>query len=138
MGVSKNKGFNPKSSILIGFGTIIFTIHFGGFTTPIFGSTFIIQYKNQYIFESGECTPESHPPTIPSNHPNQQNSHSHDGSMTPGMKYLPTNFTLRIHDSWIYRCNPNPNGDLEFRKKTGCFGGSSLTFKHRPVVRWVL
>ena len=29
MGVSKNNG-TPKSSILIGFGTIIFTIHFGG------------------------------------------------------------------------------------------------------------
>ena len=30
----------PKSSILIGF-SIIFTIHFGGFTTPIFGNTHI-------------------------------------------------------------------------------------------------
>ena len=29
MGVSKNRGI-PKSSISIGFGTIIFTIHFGG------------------------------------------------------------------------------------------------------------
>ena len=35
MGVSKNNGI-PKSSILIGFGTIIFTIHFGG--THIFGN----------------------------------------------------------------------------------------------------
>ena len=37
MGVSKNRGGPPKSSILIGF-SIIFTIHFGGFT-PIFGNT---------------------------------------------------------------------------------------------------
>ena len=29
MGVSKNRA-TPKSSISIGFGTIIFTIHFGG------------------------------------------------------------------------------------------------------------
>ncbi len=36
MGVSKKRG-TPKSSILIGF-SIIFTIHFGGFT-PIFGLT---------------------------------------------------------------------------------------------------
>ena len=36
LGVSKNKGA-PKSSILIGF-SIIFTIHFGGKNTPIFGS----------------------------------------------------------------------------------------------------
>ena len=36
MGVSKNNG-TPKPSILIGF-SLIFTIHFGGFT-PIFGST---------------------------------------------------------------------------------------------------
>ena len=36
MGVSKNNG-TPKSSILIGFGTIIFTIHFGGvFYLPLF------------------------------------------------------------------------------------------------------
>ena len=42
MGVSKNRGFYPKSSILIGFGTIIFTIHFGGFP-PIFGNTHIYQ-----------------------------------------------------------------------------------------------
>ena len=41
MGVSKNRGGPPKSSILIGFGTIIFTIHFGGFTTPIFGNIHI-------------------------------------------------------------------------------------------------
>ena len=34
--VSKNSGFPPKSSILIGF-SIIFTIHFGGNTT-IFGN----------------------------------------------------------------------------------------------------
>ncbi len=34
MGVSKNNG-TPKSSFLIGFGTIIFTIHFGGFF-PLF------------------------------------------------------------------------------------------------------
>ena len=34
MGVSKNSGI-PKSSILIGFGTIIFTIHFGG-KIPLF------------------------------------------------------------------------------------------------------
>ena len=37
LGVSKNRGGPPKSSILIGF-SIIFTIHFGGFP-PIFGST---------------------------------------------------------------------------------------------------
>ena len=36
MGVSKKNG-TPKSSILIGF-SIIFTIHFGGFSTPIFGN----------------------------------------------------------------------------------------------------
>ena len=35
MGVSKNNG-TPKSSILIGFGTIIFTIHFG---VPLFLKT---------------------------------------------------------------------------------------------------
>ena len=40
-GVSKNKG-TPKSSILIGF-SIIFTIHFGGFHPPIFGSTPILE-----------------------------------------------------------------------------------------------
>ena len=41
MGVSKNRGFYPQIiHLFIGFGTIIFTIHFGGFyTTPIFGST---------------------------------------------------------------------------------------------------
>ena len=38
MGVFKNNG-TPKSSILIGF-SIIFTIHFGGFTL-IFGNTHI-------------------------------------------------------------------------------------------------
>ncbi len=32
----KNNGKNPKSSILIGVGTIIFTIHFGGFFPPLF------------------------------------------------------------------------------------------------------
>ena len=37
MGVSKNRGGPPKSSILIGC-SIIFTFHFGGFP-PIFGST---------------------------------------------------------------------------------------------------
>ena len=35
MGVSKNSG-TPKSSMLIGFGTIIFTIHFGGYITLLF------------------------------------------------------------------------------------------------------
>ena len=35
MGVSKNRGFPPKSSILIGF-SIIFTIHFG---VPLFLET---------------------------------------------------------------------------------------------------
>ena len=40
VGVSKNRGGTPKSSILIGF-FIIFTIHFGGFTT-IFGSTHVL------------------------------------------------------------------------------------------------
>ena len=35
MEVSKNRGGPPKSSILIGFGTIIFTIHFGG-KIPLF------------------------------------------------------------------------------------------------------
>ena len=34
LGVSKNRG-TPKLSILIGFGTIIFTIHFGG-KIPLF------------------------------------------------------------------------------------------------------
>ena len=37
MDVSKNNG-TPKSSILIWF-SIIFTIHFGGFPPPMFGST---------------------------------------------------------------------------------------------------
>ena len=37
MGASKNNG-TPKSSILIGF-SIIFTIHFGGNTIPIFGTS---------------------------------------------------------------------------------------------------
>ncbi len=37
MGVSKNRGKNPKSYMFIGF-SIIFTIHFWGFT-PIFGNT---------------------------------------------------------------------------------------------------
>ena len=36
MGVSKNRGGPPKSSILIGF-SLIFTIHFGCFP-PIFGN----------------------------------------------------------------------------------------------------
>ena len=36
MVVSKNRVFIPKSSILIGFGTIIFTIHFG---VPLFLET---------------------------------------------------------------------------------------------------
>ena len=36
MGVSKNNGKTPKSSILIGFSIIKF-VHFGD--TPIFGST---------------------------------------------------------------------------------------------------
>ena len=39
MCVSKNNG-TPKSSILIGL-SIIFTIHLGRFTTPIFGNTHI-------------------------------------------------------------------------------------------------
>ncbi len=51
MGVSKNSG-TPKSSILIGF-SIIFTIHYGGFT-PIFGSTPISfasrKFENLYWF----------------------------------------------------------------------------------------
>ena len=42
MGVSKNRG-TPKSSILIGF-SIIFTIHFGGFTTPILRNIHIYMY----------------------------------------------------------------------------------------------
>ena len=43
MGVSKNRGFYPKSSILIGFSmfSLIFTIHFGGFP-PIFGNIQIL------------------------------------------------------------------------------------------------
>ena len=40
MGVSKNRGKPPKSSILIGF-SIIFTIHFGG-KNPIF----LVQHPN--------------------------------------------------------------------------------------------
>ena len=40
-------GKPPKSCILIGFGTIIFTIHFGGFTTPIFGNTHILCISQQ-------------------------------------------------------------------------------------------
>ena len=39
MGVSKNRVGPPKSSILLGFGTIIFTIHFGGSNPPIVGNT---------------------------------------------------------------------------------------------------
>ena len=39
VGVSKNSGFPLKSSILIKF-SIIFTIHFGGFTT-ILGNTHV-------------------------------------------------------------------------------------------------
>ena len=38
MGVSKNRGGPPKSSILIGF-SIIFTIHFGGKIPLFLGST---------------------------------------------------------------------------------------------------
>ena len=38
MGVSKNRGFSPKTSIKIIGVPIIFTIHFGG-NTPIFGNT---------------------------------------------------------------------------------------------------
>ena len=38
LGVSKNMGKPPKSSILIGFGTIILTIHFG---VPLFLETSI-------------------------------------------------------------------------------------------------
>ncbi len=44
MSVSKNRGGPPKSSILIGF-SIIFTIHFGGFSTPIFGNSHMIIHK---------------------------------------------------------------------------------------------
>ena len=39
MGVSKNRGgfYPPKSShLFIGFGTILFTIHFGGVKSPYF------------------------------------------------------------------------------------------------------
>ena len=41
-------GVPPKSSILIGFSTI-FTIHFGGFSTPIFGSTPIYETSRKYL-----------------------------------------------------------------------------------------
>ena len=41
MGVSKNRGGPPKSSILIGFGTIKITIHFGVFS-PYF-------WKHPYV-----------------------------------------------------------------------------------------
>ena len=40
MGVSKNSGKTPQIIlILIGFSSIIFTIHFGGVNTPILGLT---------------------------------------------------------------------------------------------------
>ena len=44
MGVSKNRGGKPPNlhHLFIGFGTIIFTIHFGGFP-PICGNTHIIK-----------------------------------------------------------------------------------------------
>ncbi len=55
MGVSKNNG-TPKSSILVGF-SIIFTIHFGGNTTPIFGSTSI--YLHDFRWEIAVSIQES-------------------------------------------------------------------------------
>ncbi len=48
MGVSENMGI-PKSSILIGF-SIIFTIHFGGVKTPIFGNIHVKVVKLQKTF----------------------------------------------------------------------------------------
>ena len=48
MGVSKNNG-TPKSSILIGF-SMKWTVHFGGFTTPIFGNTHISIFKKIQAF----------------------------------------------------------------------------------------
>ena len=48
MGVSKNWGGPPKSSILIGF-SVIFTIHFGVFT-PNFGNTHIYHIPSQRYF----------------------------------------------------------------------------------------
>ena len=53
MGVSKNRG-TPKSSILIGL-SIIFTIHFGGFT-PIFLETPIFTYRKTHRFFRHSCT----------------------------------------------------------------------------------
>ena len=50
MGVSKNRGFPPKSSILIGF-SIIFTIHFG---VPLFLETPIYTY---ICYSVGVATP---------------------------------------------------------------------------------
>ena len=54
MGVSKNTGFSPQIiHLFIGFGTMIFTIHFGGFT-PIFGNTHMdwtVSIYTWYIFE---------------------------------------------------------------------------------------
>ena len=51
MDVSENRGFPPKSSILIGF-SIIFTIHFGG-KPPIFGNTLI--YTKRHIYNATMC-----------------------------------------------------------------------------------
>ena len=55
MGVSKNYG-TPKSSILIGVFSIIFTLHFGG-KPPIFGSTSI--YICHMTFQKKDKTSES-------------------------------------------------------------------------------
>ena len=59
LGVSLNGG-TPKSSILIGI-SIIFTIHFGGFTT-IFGNTHIFQHPISVdAFRSHKDVPTVHP-----------------------------------------------------------------------------
>ena len=56
MGVFKNRG-TPKSSILIVFSIIYCTIHFGGFTTPIFGNILIVQPPNLIPFLGNPSTP---------------------------------------------------------------------------------
>ena len=55
MGVSKNRG-TPKSSILIRF-SIIFTIHFGGKISPIFGTPISPGFSSRWE------NPRSSPPT---------------------------------------------------------------------------
>ena len=64
MGVSKNRGGPPKSSVLIGF-SIIFTIHFGGFplfletslwaSSPWFHQHFFNEASNNYPIQGHPC-----------------------------------------------------------------------------------